>query len=368
VRRAVADLALVLCALVVHGYGQSVPAPDSATSSGLRRWEAGFDAQDFHKGGNRTGECIPTRCSSTQFAAGIHASLNVNPSLAIESSLEVTPTRSAYDSGVNNFIEGGRATELLLGARGSVRTRRWGFFADADPGVLSWSHVLLGMTYDEPLTVGRRNSFAIDLGGGVEYSPEPRMRVRLGLGDLLVRSNDTYTITTPPPYVFTYAFEGHPWQNELRANANVSWEFGKPLLWTPPNTHQAPSHKFFDKTNFTFLTISLLGQASDAITTQRFLHHGASEGDPLARPFVDQGWPGQIGLAVLNNGEQLSLMYALHRMHKHWLERTVPLVFGGISAFSAYRNDDVAGAKRGGQQETGDSPATAVRGNTSRQP
>jgi hypothetical protein len=347
--RAILRLALLLSTIVVLGYGQSSPASDRVPDTGLRRWEAGFDAQEFHKGGTIPADCDPSKCSLSQLITGIAASLNVNQYFAVDSSVTVTPSGSPYEAGGDSLLEGGRATELLLGARGSVRTRHWGFFAEADPGVLSWSHVILDTSYVEPpqdrSTLGRRNSFAIDMGGGVEYSPQSRMRIRLGLGDLLVHSNNAYTVTFPPPpgssSEVTHVFASNPWVNELQANGEVSWEFGKPILWMPPDTHQPPSHPFFDRANFAVLTISLLGQAADAITTQRFRHHGISEGDPLARPFVDQGWPGQIGLAVIDNGAQLSVMYALHRMHKHWLERTVPLVFGGDSAVNAYRNDSI---------------------------
>lgn len=303
----------------------------------------GFAAQDFHKGGTLPSHCLPSECTYSQFAAGARASLNLNEHLAVDSSVMVTPGKSPYDSGSGEFIEGGRGTELLLGARGFVRTRRWGLFADAEPGVLSWSHVILGMALSGTpqlpvLTYGRRNSLVIDLGGGVEYAPQNRVRVRIGVGDLLVRSNDLWTVTSPPPNATAHSFATYPWLNELRANGEVSWQLGKPIFWTPPDTHQPQVHNFFDKANLAILAISLLGQASDAITTQRFLHHGDIEEDPLARPFVDSGWPGEVGFVIVENAGQLSVMYALHRMHRHRLERTVPLAFAADGAIAAYRN------------------------------
>jgi hypothetical protein len=235
---AILRLALLLSASSLYGHSQSVPAADPAIDTGLRRWEAGLDAQEFHKGGTNPADCVPSKCSLSQLITGIAASLNVNQYFAIDSSVTVTPSSSPYEAGGDSILEGGRATELLLGARGSVRTRHWGLFADADPGVLSWSHVILDTSYVEPpqdrSTLGRRNSFAIDMGGGVEYSPQSRMRIRLGLGDLLVHSNNAYTVTFPPPpgssSEMTHVFATNPWVNELRANGEVSWEFGKPIL------------------------------------------------------------------------------------------------------------------------------------------
>lgn len=84
--------------------------------------------------------------------------------------------------------------------------------------------------------------------------------------------------------------------------------------------------------------MSLLGQASDAITTQR-AGHGQGETDPLAKPFVEQGWPGQIGLGVLDNAAELAVMYALHRMRHHRIERIVPIGRAAIGGMQGYRND-----------------------------
>ncbi|MGO9325496.1 MAG: hypothetical protein ACLP07_13125 [Terracidiphilus sp.] len=85
--------------------------------------------------------------------------------------------------------------------------------------------------------------------------------------------------------------------------------------------------------------MSLLGQASDAISTQRFRKRGFEEQDPLAKPFVDQGWPGQIGLAAIDNAAQLSVMFFLHRTNHHRVERLVPITFGVASGVMGYRND-----------------------------
>ena len=88
--------------------------------------------------------------------------------------------------------------------------------------------------------------------------------------------------------------------------------------------------------------MSLLGQTADAITTQRFISHGLPEEDPLARPLVKYGWSGQIGAAVLINGAEISGMYGLHRMHRHWMERILPLAIASASGVMAYRNDRIS--------------------------
>ncbi len=88
--------------------------------------------------------------------------------------------------------------------------------------------------------------------------------------------------------------------------------------------------------------VSLLGQTADAITTQRGLRHGAKEGNPLGKPFVDQGWPGQICLAAIENGAELAVMYLAHRHGHHRLERLLPLAVGLSAGFAAYHNQQIS--------------------------
>jgi hypothetical protein len=304
----------------------------------LRRFEAGPEIGGMHTAGALN--CY-FGCPTTEPIAGVHGSFNFNQYFAIDSSLSFTGN-TPYDQGDDSYRTGGHASEFLFGAKGTARGRRWGLFASAEPGLLSWSHVLLDRSFAATPTptigsnFGRRNSFVIDLGGGVEFSPRPPTRVRIQVGDLLVRSNTRYASTYDGT---TYVIASDPWVNQLQATGSISWAFGKPVAWTPPDIHQPPSHRFFDQLNIALITVSLLGQASDAITTQRFVKRGWQEGDPLAKPFVEHGWPGQIGLAVLDNAAELSVMYALHRMHGHRVERAVPIVFGSASGISAYRND-----------------------------
>jgi hypothetical protein len=104
-----------------------------------------------------------------------------------------------------------------------------------------------------------------------------------------------------------------------------------------PNTGKA-AHSFFDKTNLTLTGVSLLGQTADAVTTQRGLKHGLREGNSIARPFVNQGWAGQAGLAVVENSVQVGAMYLAHRRGFHRVERVLPILVGLASGFAAYRN------------------------------
>jgi hypothetical protein len=113
---------------------------------------------------------------------------------------------------------------------------------------------------------------------------------------------------------------------------------GKPVAGKLFDTDNGRPHRFFDKTNLLLLGASLLGQSADAITTQRFRSHGGQEADPLARPFVAQGWGGQVGLVSIENTAQIFIMYRLHKMGHHRIERIVPLADAFSHGYEGYNN------------------------------
>lgn len=88
------------------------------------------------------------------------------------------------------------------------------------------------------------------------------------------------------------------------------------------------THKFFDTTNVVWTAVETAALTVDGFSTQRSLKTvpGAYEADPIARPFVDRGWPGQIAGGALFIGADLGLRYLLHRKGHHRLERWIPLI------------------------------------------
>jgi hypothetical protein len=106
----------------------------------------------------------------------------------------------------------------------------------------------------------------------------------------------------------------------------------------PFDSDGGQSHRFFDNTNLLLIGASLLGQSADQITTRRFLSHGGQEQDPLSRPFVDQGWGGQVGIAAIENTAQIFVMYRLHKMGHHRIERILLLVTAFAHGNMGYRN------------------------------
>jgi hypothetical protein len=85
---------------------------------------------------------------------------------------------------------------------------------------------------------------------------------------------------------------------------------------------EAPSHSFFNRSSEIRMGVIAGLIAADGITTQHILgaDHG-SELNPLVRPLVTKGAPGQAGASVLGYAFSLGSSYLLHRTGHHKLER-----------------------------------------------
>jgi hypothetical protein len=110
-----------------------------------------------------------------------------------------------------------------------------------------------------------------------------------------------------------------------------------------PRSAPAPraTHRLFDTTNIVLTVVESGALLADGITTQRALHKYpdfAYEGDPLARPFVAHGWPGQVALGALVISADLGLRYLLHRANHHRMERWIPVTIAALTGGSAIHN------------------------------
>jgi hypothetical protein len=105
----------------------------------------------------------------------------------------------------------------------------------------------------------------------------------------------------------------------------------------------AASHRFFDVKNIALTGVETGALLADGIYTQRALRKYPEffrEADPIARPFVLRGWPGQIAGGALFVGADVGLRYLLHRKNHHQLERLLPFVltvYGTIGAIHGAR-------------------------------
>lgn len=302
-----------------------------------RRFEFSSQTTTFRIEGQSVG-C--SGCPVSNWMIGPEFVFNLNRHFALDGALSWTPL--PQNSGNSS---GGRLTEVLIGPKASIRGRRFAFFTKARPGFVSWSRALSDFQFinfpptsfaDIKTTYGRRNFFAFALSGGIEYALSPRLTLTAEIGDTWVRHT-------------SYSGYVRPITNNLQTSAGASYRFGKESFFELRSSHQ--DHKFFDRFNIALMTASLLSQTADAVTTQRRLKNcwrtyggdassicSNAEGNPIARPFVNQGWGGQVALAVVVNSAQTMVMYAIHRMGYHTVERVVPVPLTIEGGIQAYRN------------------------------
>jgi hypothetical protein len=283
----------------------------------LNRFEIGGQVADI-----RTGCIGQKNCLYPSFGVGTGASINLTQHFAIDSTFNITPASSKEDTN----LSGGRASEFLIGARAGIRARNYGFYVKAQPGFFRWNNVIKQVVYPTPhtfaFTFGSVYHFVSDIGAGFEYSASTRIHVRTEVTDLVMPSS---------------GFRSY----NLQPTAGIYVGVGKPITWTPPVYDPKAVHPFFGRSNIALITVSVLGMTADSITTQRFIHQGKEEGDPIARPLVKYGWSGQISLQALETGAVIVTMYGLHRIGQHWVERLLPACIATTHGVFAYKNAGV---------------------------
>jgi len=335
-----------LCVVFVVpvAYSQGLPnAPGMSEKAGpvVRRFEVGGQFSDvaFAPCATRDG-CLP---APPTLALGPGATWNLNEHFAIDSTLNIFAGKEDFSTDFpDGSVAGGRGLEFLVGPRAEVRGGRLGIFVDSKAGFLHWSQVLTDEFFVPqpgggtiPHFVGGGGTyFSIGLGAGLEYTVTPRTHLRVEAGD---REID-YRRAEDVGCGVKCASNPTAWDSNAELTIGLYTALGKVVGRPRPALDAQPLHRFFDATNLLGMSVSLLAQTSDAVTTQRFLHHGVQEQNGLARPFVDQGWGGQVAAAAIVNTAEISVMYALHKMGHHRMERALPYVVAVPGAIEGYRN------------------------------
>jgi len=171
---------------------------------------------------------LPGRFSTgTDNAAGVGArvTFNVTNYLALEAEGNFYPTRT-----VLTFASGGRAEQLQAGVKVGKRMERWGLFAKARPGFVSFDETLRpvavelvdsgGMTF--PILRferERKTHFSVDVGGVLEFYPSRSMVVRFDAGDTIIRYGRH---DVPLPFILE---PGAPFQPVGQEEAQVKHNF-----------------------------------------------------------------------------------------------------------------------------------------------
>lgn len=128
------------------------------------------------------------RDTVTQAGFGGRLTYNITPNFALEVQSDFYPKDQRL---INNGRAGGRILQGQAGIKAGKHFEKFGIFAKARPGVVSFSKTAgfrLDPTFLFPVFhPERRNYFSMDLGGVLEFYPSPRIVTRFDGGDTMIR-------------------------------------------------------------------------------------------------------------------------------------------------------------------------------------
>jgi hypothetical protein len=127
--------------------------------------------------------------SASEPGVGGRAGYNVTDYFGVEAEFNVLPRRAVF----------GRMMQGQFGVKAGKRWRKFGLFAKARPGFISFGEVLT-VVGEESFTLSdgqvivfpktgfrRRTAFSMDVGGVAEFYPARNLLVRVDVGDTLIR-------------------------------------------------------------------------------------------------------------------------------------------------------------------------------------
>ena len=146
--------------------------------------------------------------TQTEAGFGGRVGFNFNDHLALEAEGDFYPRERSPDS-----TTGGFPAQMQFGAKVGRRFRRFGVFAKARPGFVTFSSVNTLVGTDTITLLGnqqfitpvfgerRRTYFSTDVGGVLEFYPSRRVLTRFDFGDTIIRfgrrNAQTFLITDP---------------------------------------------------------------------------------------------------------------------------------------------------------------------------
>ncbi len=124
---------------------------------------------------------------------------NLTDNVAVEAEGNFFPTR-----GRTSISTGGRTLQGQFGVKAGKRFERFGVFAKARPGLVSFDGALRsagtetiifeGESFVVPrFTLARKTHFSTDLGGVLEFYPSRRIVTRFDFGDTIIRYGERET-------------------------------------------------------------------------------------------------------------------------------------------------------------------------------
>jgi hypothetical protein len=126
----------------------------------------------------------------TEHAPGVGARVtyNLNDYFAVEAEGNIFPSVSQSD-----YTTGGDLQQAQFGVKAGKRWKRFGLFAKARPGFVSFGDTLTPVQVESGggtvfrFDRERKTHFSMDVGGVLEFYPSRRMLVRFDAGDTIIR-------------------------------------------------------------------------------------------------------------------------------------------------------------------------------------
>ena len=214
-------LRLIIMAFIIAGSHDVRAQNNSAVD--VRKFEvaAEFSSLTFNSG-------------QTEAGFGGRLTYNIDPHFALEAAGYFFPNKCNFCG-----LSAGRNTEGLFGVKAGKRFEKWGLFGKARPGLVSSSQGAFNFVANTTslgndtqfLTVQKRlTSFAVDVGGVLEFYPTKRIITRFDFGSTIIHygrrtenvpifnfSTGSYTLT---PYTFPAETRG-----TLQFMAGVGFRF-----------------------------------------------------------------------------------------------------------------------------------------------
>lgn len=164
----------------------------------------------------------------TEYAPGVgtRVTYNLSDYFAVEAEGNIYPSVTQRD-----YTTGGDAQQLQVGVKAGKRWKRFGLFAKARPGFVSFGETLtplpvlsgtaLSFTFDRE----RKTHFSTDVGGVLEFYPSRRMLVRFDAGDTIIRYGEHRELQSS---IAGTAIETAPSQTQhnFQFAAGVGFRFG----------------------------------------------------------------------------------------------------------------------------------------------
>ncbi len=164
--------------------------------------------------------------TSTEPGVGGRFAYNVTDYLGLEAEVNFLPRRSFF----------GRTTQGQFGVKAGKRFRKFGVFAKARPGFVSFSEVGVvngattftgpgGVVFTSPtFGVERRTHLSVDVGAVVEFYPSRKLLVRVDAGDTIIH----YKPETLPPNVGIFGPVPDGVSHNFQLTTGVAYRFMNP--------------------------------------------------------------------------------------------------------------------------------------------